>query len=235
MLRYLFVVVFYCSSALMAQSLTGLTGLLNAPSADMQEDGTFYMGLNYLNRNFIEFDGGDSFHYMAYYFDLTYLPFLEVNFRSTTRPTSIEGKWNVDRMFSVRLQVFKERRFVPSIVLGGHDLYTTVTDKTRNQYFGALYIVSTKHFKLLESDIGITLGYGFNAFRKQQFLGIFGGVSYNPDFFHQLKLMAEYDSKEINIGASLLFFNHLNILIVLQGLKAISGGIAYKIYLKKKK
>jgi hypothetical protein len=212
-----------------AQSLTGITGLLNAPSANMQKDGTFYMGANYLNRNYINEYGNGKYNCLIYYFDLTFLPFLEVNFRNTRELDNPDHSHTVDRMLSAKLRVLKERKYWPSVVLGVNDVITTV--QRGNQYFGALYAVATKNILVKRNEIGFSLGYAapFSYFRDNQFTGIFGGVSFSPSFLRQLTLMAEYDSRNFNVGGSVLFFKHLYVFALLQGMESVSGGAALKI------
>ena len=210
-----------------AQSLTGITGLLNAPSANMQKDGTFYMGANYLNRNYINAYGKGKYNCLIYYFDLTFLPFFEVNFRNTRQLDNPDHSHTVDRMISLRLRVLKERKYRPSIVLGVNDLYTGAV--IGNQYFGAVYAVATKNLLVKKNEIGVTFGYALPFFKNSQFTGFFGGVTFSPSFLRQLTLMAEYDSKYFNVGGSVLFFKHLYIFAVLQGMESISGGVAFKV------
>jgi len=212
-----------------AQSLTGVTGLLNAPSANMQKDGTFFMGANYLNRNYINAYGNGMFNCLIYYFDLTFLPFLEINFRNTRELDNPDHSHTVDRMLSGKLRVLKERKYWPSIVLGANDIITSV--QRGNQYFGALYMVATKNIDVKKNEIGVTLGYAipFSYFRNNQFTGFFGGVSFSPSFLRQLTLMAEYDSRSFNIGGSVLFFKHLYVFALLQGMDCLTGGAAFRI------
>ena len=70
----------FCSQA---QTLTGMSGLLNSPTADMQTDGTFIMGVNCLPK--INMPTGFSpYSYNGnYYFNLTFLPFLEAAYKLT--------------------------------------------------------------------------------------------------------------------------------------------------------
>jgi hypothetical protein len=211
-----------------AQSLTGITGLLNAPSANMQKDGTFYMGANYLNKNYINTYGKGTYNCLIYYFDLTFLPFLEINFRNTRQLGNPDHTHTVDRMVSVRLQVLKERKYRPSIVLGGNDILTTIS-RERNQYFGAVYVVAGKNLAVKKSEFGFTIGYAYPYFKNSQFVGFFGGVSFSPSFLRQITLMAEYDSKNFNIGGSVLFFKHLYVFALLQGMEGLSGGVAFKV------
>jgi hypothetical protein len=210
-----------------AQSLTGITGLLNAPSANMQKDGTFYMGANYLNRNYINAYGKGKYNCLIYYFDLTFLPFLEINFRNTRQLDNPDSTHTVDRMISVRFRVLRERKYWPSIVIGANDLYTGAV--IGNQYFGAVYSVATKNFPVKKNEIGVTFGYALPIFKNSQFAGFFGGVSFSPSFLRQFTLMAEYDSKNFNIGGSILFFKHLYFFALLQGMESVSGGVAFKV------
>jgi hypothetical protein len=212
-----------------AQSLTGVTGLLNAPSANMQKDGTFFMGANYLNRNYIYDLANGKYNCLIYYFDLTFLPFLEINFRNTRELDNPDHSHTVDRMLSAKLRVLKERKYWPSIVLGANDILTTALGE--NQNFGALYAVATKNITVRKNEIGVTLGYAVHLsyFRHEQFTGIFGGVSFSPSFLRQLTLMAEYDSRNFNVGGSVLFFKHLYLFALLQGMESVSGGAALKI------
>ena len=215
------------SCGLAGQSLTGVTGMLNAPSANMLKDGTFYAGANFLNKDYLKDFVGGKYNCLIYYFDITFLPFLEVNFRNTRQLDNPDHTHTVDRMLSARLRVLKERKYWPSIVLGGHDIATTST--RGNQYFGAAYLVLSKNIELKKNVIGGTIGYAYPLFRQNQFEGFFGGISFSPFFLRQLTLMVEYDSKYFNIGGSVLFFKHLYILGVFQGMKSFSGGIAYRV------
>ncbi len=204
-----------------------MSGLLNIPSADMQADGTFFMGANYLpkiNLPTIYHRNTDTGNY---YFNLTFLPFLEVAYKMTLNNTSEE--FHQDRSASFRLQLIKESDYLPAITVGVNDFHTT---SVSNQHFEANYIVFTKHFKINRTDFGVTSGYGTDLImKKSQFIGLFGGLSISPAFFKPLKLMAEYDCKGINLGGSLLLFNHLYLFSMAQHLQYFAGGVAYHIYL----
>ena len=217
-----------------AQTLSGMNGLLNIPSADMHPDGTFIMGANYLPEinqpimNFLpeKYDPLLGHNTGNYYFNLTFLPFLEVAYKLTFLKLE-NGTINQDRSFSFRLQAIKEKRFYPSVVFGVHDVMTV----HGGQYFGADYIVFTKHFKLKSNSISLTSGYGASFLRNNKFVGLFGGLSFTPSFIKTFQLMAEYDTKGINVGGSLLLFNHLYVFSMAQRLQYFAGGIAYRIYM----
>jgi len=209
-----------------AQTLTGTTGLLNIPSADVQADGTFIMGCNYLPEINQPMWG---FHTGNYYFNLTFLPFLEVAYKCTLIRTKSTGKYTQqDRGVSVRLQVLKEKEYFPAVTIGMHDV---CTHTKCNQYFGATYVVFTKHFDIDRNFIGLTSGYGTALLKHNEFVGLFGGISVSPSFFTPATFMAEYDCKGVNVGGSLLLFRHVYFLAMAQRLKYFAGGVAYKIYL----
>jgi len=209
-----------------AQTLTGTTGLLNIPSADMQADGTFIMGTNYLpeiNQPAWGYNTGN------YYFNLTFLPFLEVAYKCTLIKTPSTGRYTQeDRSINLRMQLIKERDYFPSILIGVHDIYTHTN---KNQYFGASYIVLTKHIEINTNILGITSGYGAKLLRNNEFVGLFGGITFTPAVFKPITFMGEYDSIGINLGGSLLVFKHLYLFSMAQRLKYFSGGIAYRIKL----
>ena len=70
-----------------AQRSLGVSGLLNIPSADMQEDGTFMAGGNYLPQEMLPQEWG--YNSGNYFVNLTFLPFMEVAYRCTPKLKSI--------------------------------------------------------------------------------------------------------------------------------------------------
>ena len=116
------------------QALRGTTGLLHAPSAEMQRDKTFMFGGNILDiipLHYYDFDVKYTFNY---YINITFFPWLEVGYTctlnyanegSTYFPEESWGKYtNQDRSFNFRLRVWKEgwwKSWTPQIVLGADD------------------------------------------------------------------------------------------------------------------
>ncbi len=213
-----------------AQPTAGTTGLLNIPTAEMQRDGTFLFGGNYLPEvmtpELFSYDTGN------YYLNITFLPFCEVNYRLTLLEIDDTGGHNQDRSFALRCRILKERGYLPAFVIGGNDVYTSSSGRG-NQYFGQLYAVATKGVKWKACHISATLGYYSDAFQRDQRSGLFGGVAFSPGFFNPLSLMAEYDEKAFNAGISLFLFNHLYLQAFAYDLNYFCGGVQYKIYLRK--
>lgn len=212
-----------------SQSIEGTSGLMKIPSAVMKSDGTFIAGANYLPAEItpaeINYDTGN------YFFNLTFLPFLEFTYRQTL--LRFEGNHNQDRSFDIRLRLIKESKFLPAIVAGGNDLLSS-TPGIGSRYYNTIYGVATKHVELNKNRIGFTMGFGCGGVRKENLNGFFGGISLIPAFLPSAKIMAEYDTKVVNAGAEVLFFKHLYLIGMAYDLKYFAGGIAYRIYLKDK-
>jgi len=134
-----------------AQSLTGPTGLVTIPTAEMPKDGEISFGLNYYHKKYFVY--GDNYHAIAGIITLGYLPFLEISPR-LSRPLNFPGEQGLgDRVVCIRLRLFKENAFFPSFVLGIHN-------PVGNSHFNASYLVSSKSLRLSNYKIGLHLGYG---------------------------------------------------------------------------
>ncbi|HAQ19822.1 MAG TPA: hypothetical protein DCR40_11395 [Prolixibacteraceae bacterium] len=194
-----------------SQPIEGTTGLLKIPSAEMQADGTFIAGANYLPDAITPV----KFNYITgnYFFNITFLPFMEFTYRATLMRW--EENHNQDRSFGLRFRLLKESKILPSIVLGGNDLLGSnlkpgiLDTGVVNDFFSSIFIVGTKHFMLCNNRIGFTLGIGNGGVRKTNLNGVFGGVSLVPAFLPSMRLIADYDAEVISAGAEVLFFKHL--------------------------
>lgn len=235
-----------CSRNLLLAQLTyGTTGLLHAPSAEMQRDKTVMLGGNFLNKEITP----PTWYYNTYnyYLNVTILPFLEIAYTCTLfkaealglKPYGYSGFTNQDRYFSFRLRALKEGQFwkyMPAVVLGTSDPFTSSDDvintKEGNGYYSRFFIAATKHIPLGSETIGVHLSYLYNKREEYKLNGCALGISYSPSKLSNLKLIAEYDSKDIAIGCTYLFFNHLHLQMEMQRMKYFTGGLMYKIYLK---
>ena len=175
-MKRILLLVFLCSVSLWAdaQALLGTTGLLHAPTADMQRDKTFLFGGNYLNTHPLSthFRSSEVGYTFNYYINITIFPWLEVAYICTLVhadhgftyfPEQSWGKFaNQDRAFSARLRLWKEgwwKEWTPQIVVGANDPSTndvlgdpnkddygfTGTSSVGNGHWNRYYIVATKH------------------------------------------------------------------------------------------
>lgn len=244
--RLIFTLFFLCTVGVLSAQLTyGTTGLLHAPSAEMQKDKTVMVGGNFMNKEITPPTW--YYHTYNYYLNVTFFPWLEVAYTCTLfkaealglKPYGYSGFTNQDRYFSVRLRALEEGQFwkyMPAVVVGTSDPFTSsgdvVNSSKGNGYFCRFFIAATKHVAIGKEEIGVHLSYLYNKRLEYKLNGIAAGISYNPTFAPDLRLIAEYDSKDFALGASYLLFNHLHVQVEMQRMKYFTGGIAYKIYLK---
>jgi len=226
-------VVVLLSKSYYSQSLTGVSGLLTVPTADILEDRQISFGGSFLNKEYLDFE---KCHGVAYYAVIGYLPFLEVSLRLTRWYHPEQGfdygKQGIgDRMPNLKLRLWKESKFLPSIVVGIHDLIS-VLGNSDDTNFNAFYGAMSKHYLLNNFDyiqsIGLHLGYGVDMIeaKNHQFVGVFGGV--DVQFRKELKLLFEFTDNRINLGVESLLFNHFRFLGGYENLKFFSGGLGFQ-------
>ncbi|WP_455640371.1 YjbH domain-containing protein [Parabacteroides sp.] len=223
------------------QSSLGVSGLLTAPSADMQADGTFMAGGNYLPKSMLT----DDFRQNTgnYFLNITFLPFVEVGYRCTLAKgegSDLKETRQQDRAVSLRLRILKEKKYLPSVVLGSNDAFTTYalnpfSNKKANRMFGSIYGVVTKNIPMGNHILGITGGYYIPVYEESPNEGFFGGIRYTPGFLPQVSVIADYNRKKMSAGASLLLFNHFRIQVMTYGFKDLSTGIRYEFLLIRKR
>ena len=214
-----------CSMGVQAQYSMGNTGLLNIPTADMQETGTFMGCCNYLPNGMTPF----NFNTGNYFVNITFLSFLELSYRCTLqkakRYDGKEGYFHQDRSMTARVRPLKEGKFHPSLLLGVDDPFKN----TGINYFATVYGALTKGFSIAKGDrLALTAGYYFPLNDHSIKDGPFGGISYSPAFCREMTVMAEYDSEGFNVGAAARLWRHLSIHVFTREFNSISGGIRYE-------
>lgn len=173
-----------------AQYVYGTTGLLHAPSADMQRDKTFLCGFSYLQ--VAATPKHWNYDTWNYYINITLFPWLEVGYTCTLHKIGLPQYGysykfrNQDRQFSARLRVWKEgwwKEWTPQIVVGANDPSTndvlgdpnkddygfTGTSSVGNGHWNRYYIVATKHFGVKnvgELGMHVTRNFAASLFRN---------------------------------------------------------------------
>ena len=244
-----------------AQYVYGTTGLLHAPSADMQRDKTFLCGFSYLQ--VAATPKHWNYDTWNYYINITLFPWLEVGYTCTLHKIGLPQYGysykfrNQDRQFSARLRVWKEgwwKEWTPQIVLGlddptshadhgGGELVSGNTSGSNN-YATRYYLAVTKHLDVQNiGEWGIHAAFvygnakGIEHYKRPSF-----GTNFRFQLLgdqplikvvNNLNLMAEYDARTVNIGAHYqLWKDHINLIAELNNGKYFSGGIYFKIHLK---
>jgi len=182
-------------------ALNGNTGVLETPNARIMPD--WHMRF-FVNRD-------EPFTY--YGFAGSPLPFLEANFHVTQLSgidLSSNPGWSgygdyKDKAVNVKLQLKKESKYLPAIVIGGDDIWGTAL-------YTSKYIVATKRISYFDVSLGYAKGRlggekitssvssnsgssnnrAFNFLKETEFLGgkPFGSVVFSAT--PNLTLMAEY-------------------------------------------
>lgn len=193
----------------------------------MPSDGTFSAGANYLPDN-VTPQPRFNYNTYNYYVGMAFLPFAELSFRMTVFKTDDDSLRNQDRSLSARVRILKESKFVPAVVIGGNDIFSTT--ESGRKYFKSIYLAGTKNFRVGDNQTSLTIGYAPGELIESDFSGLFGGVSFTPSFFKPLTLMADYDTRFFNAGASVLIFRHLYLYGFISDFDQIAGGFAFRLY-----
>ena len=126
---------------------------------------------------------------------------------------------------------------MPAIVVGTSDPYTEsgdgqISSTDGNGYFCRFYVAATKHFLVGSERLGLHISYLYNNRRSYKLNGIAAGITYNPSFVPDLRIILEHDTKDFAIGATYELFNQIHAQFEFQGFKYFTGGLAYKVHLK---
>ena len=243
-----------------AQFTDGSTGLLQMPTADMQDDGTFMITNNFLNKHSLPTSawGYNTFQYGIY---VSFWGRMEIGYICTIFNDYWKGKqirpgvWmiNQDRHFTGRIRLLKEGEFglswMPSLVVGASDPFTAFGgDYTNldgvsgggNGYFNRYFVILTKHFDTPWGLVGTHAGYQRNRRKDYSINGPCLGVDWTPVWIQNkgildnMKVILEYDSRTVNLGfIASIWENRFEAMFELQNFQWVNFGLRYKLRLKK--
>lgn len=237
------------------------TGLLQMPTADMQDDGTFMITNNFLNKHSLP-SGGWSYNTFQYGFYVSFWGRLEIGYVCTIFNDHWKGEqtreevWmvNQDRHFTGRIRLLKEGEFgknwMPSLVVGvgdpvtgsggGEYIDSKVDGSVGNGFFNRNFIVLSKHFQTPWGPLGAHAGYQFNRRQDYAINGPCAGLDWTPVWIQNkgildnVKVILEYDSRTVNMGfIASIWENRFEAMFELQSFRWINFGVRYKLRLKK--
>lgn len=240
-----------------AQFLDSSSGLMQAPTAEMNPSGTFMITNNWMDPHTLpDFPWG--YRTFQYGFDITFWSRLEVAYVMTlidgskiANPPSTYWRVmkNQDRHFYAKLLLLKEGEFgwkwLPALAVGISDPTTGGTagdygelpvGQYGNGYFNRMYAVLTKHFNTPIGEIGLHAGYQYNVRQDYALNGPCAGLNWRPKWIQnkwiRLNLMAEYDARTFNVGlVTSIYKDHFDLMVEWQNLKWFSFGARYKLVL----
>ena len=99
-------------------------------------------------------------------------------------------------------------------------------------HFSNFYLAATKHLDLKGHNIGFHAAYRkWKRSYNHKWNGSVGGITYQPAFQKNLRLIAEYTGDDVNVGFDWKLWKHLLIQSSLQDGKYFSGGVCFCINL----
>jgi len=175
-------------------SLLGYSGLLYTPNAYTAPWGNLYSGFTHFDKNAaFTFEAGEK-NERSFIANLGFLPFAEFTLRLTKPYNSRAKNYGIgDRSISGRIQLLKEKKYLPAILIGTNDLAAV------SSFFNTNYIVFSKtlHLKTIYFNSNIGYGVKLNDARRHYLQGVFGGVQAR---WRSTQLLIEYDADQWNIG-----------------------------------
>lgn len=181
--------------------------------------------------------------------------------RMTVPDAGIYNKFtNQDRQFSLRLRLLKEGQFwkyMPAVVIGTNDPATNDllgnpnkddygvagTASVGNGHWNRYYMALSKHIEYKQiGNLGLHAAYVYNKRLDYRLNGPAIGANFqlalsDGSFVRKalngLNLMAEYDSRTVNMGLGYsIWKDHINLIGELNDFKYLSAGIYFKVHLK---
>ena len=216
---------YYCDS----QSLEGITGCVNIPTAIIPSDGSVLLGVSYWSQ--LDQPTYPKKNATAYYADMAYFPWCEVVYRRTMSKDERLGDYSDhDRMASIKVRCFRQSKYSPSIAFGINDIFTA--SGSGNLYYYSCYGVVSKELKLSSFAFLPTLGYGFSINKRKSYLDAwFGGIDVSMEKFKNFHLLMDYDTHQFNLGIRQKLFDRIYIIGAYHIKSGISFGVVYQIHL----
>ena len=213
-----------------AQTAIGTPGLMNIPTAEIREGGTFDGGVSLLQRELLP--EAMDYNTWLYYVNFAPFSFVDVTLRETLLkyPSSSNPEPHFcqqDRSLSVRLNPVREQegRWWPSVLVGANDFYSD----QGGSYYACVYGVVTKSVGFEGvGRLSATVGYAHPIREGILYDGVFGGISFSPAFAPTVRLMGEHDTQGVNIGLGAQLFRHLNLSCFTREFKGISATVSYQ-------
>ena len=224
-MRKLVVIVFLVVSGVVSgQSVTGTSGLIHIPSARMLEDGQLVIGAAFIPKPYFQRYERRLNPGLNTYITFGILPFVELMFRYThelNTPVNVETQYFPDRMLGFRVRLLSEKNYLPAIVLGLQDPSAIFGDTCLVcTNYSATYFVGSKNFKTDFGNFDLSIGYAFDfkELKAKDFKGVFGGISFSPNFYENASFLFEHNNKGFNTGISTIVLSRFNLMLGLWNL-----------------
>ncbi|MDC0875216.1 YjbH domain-containing protein [Flavobacteriaceae bacterium] len=207
-----------------SQATSGMSGLIHVPSARMLDDGQLVLGAAYIPKPYFFRYGRNENPGLNTYITYGILPFIEIMFRYThelNTPVNFETQYFPDRMLGFRVRLLSEKNYLPAIVLGLQDPSAIFGDTCLVcTNYSATYFVGSKNFKTDFGNFDLSIGYAFDfkELKAKDYKGVFGGISFSPNFYENASFLFEHNTKGFNTGISTIVLSRFNLMLGLWNL-----------------
>lgn len=238
------VITFSFNMHVKAQSLSGMTGLFQIPTAEMMPDKSVRLSHHVIPQKYsvyrrsafvrLGYVDDEQIGYTANSFTLTIHPRLEVMFRFSYEldvPRGPDIEIFMDRMIAGKLLILKEKNNQPALLIGIHDPgSSSKLLNVSNGFFSANYFVASKNFVVSNIKLGTHLGYAFELFSQRtiEYDGLFGGISVAHHKFDWSQFVIEYDSFNVNTAIKVILFDRIQIMGGLYNFDQAAYGVSYR-------
>lgn len=246
-----------------AQFVDGVSGLLCMPSADMDDDATFKLSNNFLNKAFLP-SSGWNYNTFGYGFSITLWGRVEIAYDCVM----FVGRWrpdydqlghrdkimfNQDRHFAGRVAITRDgewgQKWLPAIVVGisdpvtgsGGDYFDDNVGATSNGYFNRFYAAMSKSFDTPGGKLAGHLAYQYSRRTDGMPKGVCAGVTWEPiwlnkpdSFLSSFRVIAEYDARFFNFGVTAsIWRDRFEFMAMLTDMRYPMAGLRFKCRLSK--
>ncbi len=221
-----------------AQQYLGSSGMIHVPTADMDTVGIARLGAHYIPKSMMPdrmLLDGEKFNSWTNYLSITPFRWAQLSygytlwkFHQDLDPQKKVGFYAKDRYFSFKLQVLQEKKWWPSVALGGNDVWGSIDDgKSGSNFYKNYFVAVSKHIDLGGNLIGTHLTYRkWDLDSNREWNGVVGGLTYQPSFYQSLRTMVEWDGAEVNIGADCRIFRYFLIQCALIDFHDFNAGLS---------
>ena len=235
--------VLLLSVTVWGQQYLGTPGLIHVPTADMDTVGVARVGAHYVPKVMIPdrmtFDK-EKFNSLTNYLSITPFRWVELGYGYTLWKVHRNmdrnqkgGFYSKDRYFTVRLQPISEDKWWPSVVLGSNDIWGSSDEgKSGSNFYRNYYLAASKHIDWAGNRIGGHLAYRYwRRDYNHKWNGVVGGITFQPSFYRPLRVMAEWDGNEANVGIDCRVAKYFLLQCGLMDMKYFNGGLSLYINL----
>lgn len=236
------IVCFYVLFVLGQQSM-GSCGLVHVPTADMDTVGMARIGAQFLPKEMTPVNftlDGAKYNTASNYLSITPFRWITLSygytlmkFHKNLNSKRETGFYSKDRYFSAKLQLLREEKWWPSLVIGGNDIIGADDGgESKSNYYRNYYVAMSKHIEYSGHLLGAHLTYR-KWYRKQnrKWNGVVGGITYQPPFYQSLHAIVEWDGNGVNCGVDCRIYRYFLVQAALYEGKAFTGGLCFCINL----